>query len=119
MEARHLTPSAATVDSALLANDHQFAQLRSEIRYHYSAHAQYAAAVVSGAISLGLEIPAYLQDALVDRRGQYRSWSVEEGGLSRDFEIPDDFRAHVPCQQTVRYGNEGLGDDFGGIGAQF
>lgn len=119
MEVRHQSLSTPTADSAVLAKDHQFAQLRSETQYDYPGHAEYAASVMSGAIGLGVETPPYLQDAIVDRWGQYKSWSVEEGGLSRDFEIPDDLRAHIPCQQTVRYGGGGFGDDFAGIGAQF
>jgi len=93
---------------------------------YYPSYAEYKAAALSGAISLGIEVPAQLQQELVDRHGQHLYWSVaEETGPDHTihamgFDPSSGYHA-VPYQQVVGYGNEyGKREvDLVGIGAQF
>ena len=95
-------------------------------QYYYPSYAEYTTAITSGAISLGIEVPAHLQREFADRHGQYLFWSVaEETGSDHTiqamgFDLSSGCHA-VPYQQVVRYGNE-----YGkweahlvGVGAQF
>ena len=95
-------------------------------QYYYPGYAEYATAVASGAISLGIEVPTRLQQELADRHGQYSYWSVaEETGSDHtiqatSFDLSSGCHA-VPYQQVVGYRNEyGKWEvDLVGIGAQF
>jgi hypothetical protein len=96
-----------------------------EERYYYPDGTECLVAIMSGATSLGVEVPEYLQGAFLDEDGQSMSWSVAGEAASvygvqyLSFDSSLRFNLDV-YQQVMRYEHNGMElEDFAGIGAQF
>ena len=97
-------------------------------QYYYPGQEEYIAAVTNGASSIGIEVPANLQQRFVDRHGQFSSLSVAEAAGSGVGIQKTSFTSSSGChavpysyEQVVGYGNghDERAVDLVGIGAQF
>lgn len=93
--------------------------------YYYPVHTEYAAAITTGAASLGVEVPVHFQHSLLDRYGQHTSWSVAREAasvhdvLAMGFDTTLEFDVGLYQQvATYEHGN-GEWEDLARIGAQF
>jgi len=88
---------------------------------YYNDCTNYEAAVISGAMSLGIEIPPHLKQALIDRHGEHTSWARNQHSPCSAGSKVLGLEEHFPYQSIAYFDDERghLPGYLAGIGAQF
>ena len=88
---------------------------------HYNDYTNYEAAVISGAMSLGIEIPPHLRQALIHRHGEHTSWARNQHSPCSAGSKVLGLEEHFPYQSIAYFDDERehLPGYLAGIGAQF